>query len=78
MATLYTPEQIAQALTDHAEQKARHRVAQRLYYQRKKEERRQYQRAYYATHREEVIDRDKRNYHQLRNMLQVVNAEANA
>ena len=74
MATLYTPEQIAQALTDHAEQKARHSVAQRQYYQRKKEERREYQRAYYATHREAVIDRVKRNYHQLR--TQVVNANA--
>lgn len=57
----YTPHEIADILIKYTEAAARHREAQRAYYERKKEERRAYAREYYATHRDEVIERVKRN-----------------
>lgn len=57
----YTPTEVAEILHKFTLSAARHREAQKAYYERKKEERRAYARQYYATHREEVIDRVKRN-----------------
>jgi hypothetical protein len=57
----YTPTQVAEILQNYELNALRHREAQRAYYQRKKEERRAYARAYYIMHREEVLERMKRN-----------------
>lgn len=57
----YTPAQVADILENYELNAARHREAQRAYYQRKKAERRAYARAYYLMHRTEVLERMKRN-----------------
>ena len=59
--TTYAPHEIADILIKYTEAAARHRDAQNAYYERNREERRAYARRYYAEHRDEVIERVKRN-----------------